>query len=478
VTESGNYEQSLKDVKLAIDIHNASGWEMERATQAVRKARQGEVEILKELGIVTKDEAEQLGKIESQSERTRAAVDKLSKTFSGGGEGTAGLEQTIAATNAKLEDTQRILGELIVEVGKSTTEFGEFLGVLDAGEHPVDTLNARLETLLNHAKSGDWEKLAGGLMMVGGAASANPALIMTGASYLGLASSNVRPRTETEAGQKELTNEALAAAGYRGTGNQVGEVPEPTAENMSGGKKKKGGGKRDPGPSGFEGEFGGHTDMTGVAIETQQMEAYKAAQEERTRILAEQEAERQRISDAAWEKDLGRLDEMVKVNKEIADKTAKAQQQQTDALWAGADAATGFAASFIKDEGGKAVILGGMEVAKAIAAGVEGNPVGAIGHAAAAAQFFAVAAQAGRGGGGKKGGPTGGSAAQPRPQPRDDDEARRATAFGAGVGSMGQQRGITVIVNQNSIAKPSPAEARLIGQTVGEEAALHIGRAM
>lgn len=463
VTESGNYEQSLADVKLAIDVHNAAGLDMQRAAEVVRKVRQGEVEVLKELGILTKDEAEKLGKVEDQSKRTAQALAKLNEKFGGGGAGTSGLEQSLNATNAKLEDTKRIMGELLVTLGEEGTgllgSMAEFMGIIDEGEHPLDAVNDRLETLLDHAQNGNWQKLAGVLLMT------NPATFTAGAAMLGVASSDVTSRTDTARGRAELTGEAIAMAGFRGTGNQVSEVPEPDAVAMSGGKPKAKH-KRDPNR--------GSDALTGAAAPTdaevwgaiweeaygRDIEAYRLAQEAKRE--AYNETLRVEAEGRQYLADLERKTQAMR--DEVEQKQQTAQQKTADAIWAAAEASAGLAKFFIKGEGAKAVIEGGMQTAYAIAAGAKGNIAGAIGHGSAAAQFFAVAAQAGSGGKkGKGGGGRGGSS------PSLSSDRERVSLMNEQNKSREARAPQTHVVNIYSTFGPSPQQSRELVDAVERE---------
>lgn len=469
---TGNYEQSLSDVSLAIDISAAKGIEFERAAEAVRKVRQGEVEVLKELGVLTKKEAEDLAKVTNEAQRTRDAVTKLTQAFGGGAEGTKGLQTTLDATHAKLERTEQLVGSIAAKLVEDGTglvaAMGEFIGVLDEGEHPLDELNDRLSVLAGHAENGDWEKLAGVLML------GNPATMGAGLALLGI---------NSQGGGSP----AAPPPGAIPQGQMVDEVPEPGAGNFSTAvPNQKTPGRRDPNagsdaltgkdtPSDFELMAIIHEEAYGKQVEAQR--AAEEAKREEYNKTVEIHNEGQKFVQDLEAKTAKMKQENADIEKANAKEKAKANQMVVDSAFAAAEGAKGLANQFIKDEGAKAVLEGGMQVAYAIANWA--NPPAAIAHGAAAAQFFAVAAQAGVGGGGSKraaggSGAAAASAASPTRTP-EQNEASAATAFGTGVGSRGGMSGLTVNVHLNSISKPSAREQRVIGQAVANEARMLVG---
>ena len=189
-------------------------------------------------------------------------------------------------------------------------------------------------------------------------------------------------------------------------------------------------------------------------------------------------AEKNRLTDEAlqFEKDSARASvELMKDVPDIigdtADMKAEAHKKDMEALDAGVQAGQQLAGAFIKDEGMKAVISGGIETARAISAGASGNIPGAIGHGAAAAQFFAVAAQAGAGGGKKRKTGRGGGGSQSGASMSREREA--VGRIGGGKGSSAAPA--PVVINVSPTFLPHQEQVRQFADDLEREARTRTG---
>lgn len=108
------------DLALAIDINADNAMGLEAASKAVQKVRAGDVEILRELGVLSKDEAAALASIKDEAKRTEIALNALNGEFRGAAEENLGLEDKLGETEAQLERMQIAMGELVAEIGEGT----------------------------------------------------------------------------------------------------------------------------------------------------------------------------------------------------------------------------------------------------------------------------------------------------------------------------------------------------------------------
>lgn len=458
VRTTGDYDQSMQDVSLALDIAAGSGWDFQRAAEAVVRVRRGEVDVLKDLGVLTKDQTDALNSMTNETDRTRTAIVELHKAFGGDAIGTKGVQSALDETIVKLGETEEALGRIantLLESGTGVVSaVGEFLGLLEEGQHPLDGFNARLNQL---AQNFEDEGLLAGIAHVGIgiAGMVNPLAAVAGMAIL-------------SSPDEEAAAPSAGGAAPRGPRPdnyfgwaQVDEVPEPQEPEA---RKEKAAKPSRPDPN------RGSDALTGADAPTD-AEVWQAIWEKAyyDDAKAQREAyQEKKAADLEYAKHLEEVDErraaaarrskedQEKIEEEQRALRKEANAKNQEMAFAAAEAATGLANSFIKDEGAKAIIEGGMQVAYAIAKAA--NPATApqaIGHAAAAVQFFAVAAQAGVGGGAaKKAAPTGAGRASALPK------ATREQADLLGETGPSAAAVAPITVNYHSVWPPTPQQVK------------------
>jgi len=500
-------EQAQEDLNLAIDIGAQTTDGLAKTTQILTKVRNGDIGPLKKLGVLTKDQIKDLGKVTDEAERTAIAMDILREKYEGAAEANAGLADAQGKTEEALKAVQVELGALVAELGdEGAGAIGalfDFITLSDDGTFSLQNFATGLRNFTASIREikQPLEDLAdvalgGGLI---GQAIRGEELTFTPAQVLSAADTRrsaeaaaaKTPAAEGPAGpqldkdtrikialeaqeeEKRIAKEAADAEKQRvkdaaeaekkktaaiaaGQAERQRLASEAEAEEQARFERQKAFRKR---VQDDEKKAAAESAKLAKAKEKTEAEAAKKAD---ARAKAIKAADKQQIADAA------------------AVEAAKKAEQQANVATAvgGAEAAVSLATSFIENEQAKAVISAAIEGARAVAAGAAGNIPGAIAHGIAAVQFAAVAAKSvgkvsgkSAGGGGTPSGGAGagaGAAAAASAGPPESQFASfqgQALAGGAGAGGGGT----TVNLTLSSFTKPSPREARVAGRAVARE---------
>ena len=143
---SGDATKALSDYRLAVDIASQANIGVEAATKLVARARNGEVEELKQLRGINKDLAADLNKVEDATTRSELAINLLSASYDGAAQANAGLIDKQNAMRFSVDDLGASIGDLGAAIGDGATgvvgSMGRFFGVLEEGQDPVTALTS------------------------------------------------------------------------------------------------------------------------------------------------------------------------------------------------------------------------------------------------------------------------------------------------------------------------------------------------
>ena len=480
---TGDVAKSREGLNLAMDIASQKNISLEAAAEKVAKVHLGEVEVLKELGILTKDEAEALGQVESQSERTSIAMQALTEKFDGAAKANKGSADEMAAMKIVAEGLEEAIGDNVDALGDFGTGLIGSLAMAATGANSAaDGLEAMRKGLTDNASAireaiGDVDALVRGLSSLDALDKASIiAPLMLGPAGVPLALANLA-RTAPDAISAGRTQEAVIAGGQP-AGMDFGvdeglDVSGSTTGSVSS-RIKRAKKKGDGGPAGFDFT----PDELRADEEAASLARAKRSEEEAAAhaAFAEMKAEEIRLQNEqnlATEIYQERIDGASQAWRDNqAAEVLKAQElalkKSNDAAQMGLGIAGNLAGQFIEGEGAKAVISAAVEGAKALsAAATPGGQASALGHAAAAGQYLVAAALAGKSGGSSGGG--GGGTASAAPAAPVANEAGGLVGAGLGGPSSGNAQGIGIVVNFSSVSKPTPEEARVIADAVADE---------
>ena len=493
--KSKDAKQSLSDLSLAVDIQAQENIDLASATDKLIKARQGDTGALKELGILTKDTEAKLASITDETLRAELAIQFLTEAYQGAAVENAGLADELASTDAQIEkvkvSTGKLVGALwtggnslvngILEVSgtlpQGTTTLEAFAGGMDILADNTLSATSEIKAFLSEIKSGDLlavisKTLKGGLI----SGETEKELIKirdraldNQAKQAGKLNVTIKEMGDVEVGgAKEslslaLKRQKIAAKSLK-TVKATKKVIENTAVFETGGFAEE--------EDTQKAEAAAQKKLD-LEIQLQEIANKRAATTEEALLIQldlesqlasvrgaslDPELESLRITEAQLKagQRLAGLNEAqrVKVETKILEEKAAAHAPVGTAIDLSAQGFSGAAELFNAGERTKAGISGGMETARAIAAGAAGNIPGAIGHGLAAAQFFAVAASSG---GGSTAPPSGGSTASPSASFSGTDTEERALANqpeARGTGSL------NIVNNYNSAFPPSPTQER------------------
>lgn len=497
--------EAESDLALAIDIQADGITDLAGATEALKKARLGDAGVLKELGVLTKNQEQQLSGIKDEAVRTRVAMELLNREFTGAAERNLGLADKLASTEEQINAVKIATGKLVTQLGSEAsglinkliltedqlnsgeTALGLFAKAMTNLSNQTSVAKDNLGFFLDEFTTEDWLRLkaAGGILSGEGVA------IVRGVAARG------RARDQQDMGASRW----MAAARKRGKAAQAKEDgafvgPQLSTDELIARAVAEDGGAKTPSKSAPE-AWKASADQ----IEMHASNHYEAMvalqykqEEELARIIEEGRAERaandltayqaetQQIKDAAAEK-IKAEKEKTAADKEATDEaTAMGQmrnQQRVDDIALGADfVATGaeVAAGFIQNEKAKLAfeaIAASARAAVSFALAFTPPPVGGPqylpGAIAQSAAAVAMAAKAGAsvssGASGKGGGGGGGGAAPSAPSPEDSS---RLSAFGQGSGGVFERQDLRQI-NIYSTFGPSPEDTRRLHATIREE---------
>jgi len=393
----------------AVNVSAAENMDLMQAVELLRKARNGEVEELKNLEGITKDQAEVIGRMPDLMQRYNTAMEVIEKRYSGAAKELKGVNEELRSFEENINLIERGLGDFSVELAKTFTgEEGK--GVFDK---IADGASKSGEALREFKKIIDGISDASAMEIIESIASGESAM------DLGLRMQDRRAREQAiiddlkrqrgfqmgmPTAPDVTTSDANVAGGVRG--NKKAKPP----------KKKPSGKAPEPARSGFEGDFDDPEIQTAFALETN-MRAFGDSSVEIAETFKDAWSD---IGDAfspvadkigsAADAMQGFGDQTEEVAQKVGGFT-EGQQTALDAVQAAGQGVANVAQQLGAPYEIIATIRGTMETAEAIAAGVAGNIPKAIGHGFAATQFFIAAGQAASGstGGVQKGGGGGGA---------------------------------------------------------------------
>ena len=429
-----------EDLALAIDINADNSLGLEKATQALSKVRNGEVEILKELGVLSKDQVTQLAAIKDESLRSQIAMQALRSEFGGAAVANKGLEDNLASSEAQLERVQIAAGKLAASLGEgSASVVGRILDVITFSERGTFTLqnfasafenfakqadvaSGRLSAFLDNATSDDWLTLIE-LDLKAWTDEAEKARedFITEVANRGRAPSGGGSPQQTPEEFRPFGPEFTAEDRIRiEKGRQdANEKAQKDKEKAAADAKREREGLRG-GLTGFE---DGDVDTfilqqaadVFIDIEKRKTEVLNAEVDKRAEAMAyEGQVREQEL--AKQEKD---FQDWKKAREEAAKEEKKAREARHSAVQQGGAIASQVAAIGIKSDQAQAVVKGAIETANALAAAAIPAPWKAAQHGVAAAAYFAAAGQGG------KAVPKGGGGAAPVVAPAVPDSTRQ-----------------------------------------------------
>lgn len=151
IDASGSATTAMTDYRLAVDIASQANIGVSQATTMLAKARNGEVEELKNLRGLNKDLAQDLGKIEDQTLRSELAVQLLSESYNGAAEANAGLVDQQNALSYSMDDLSTATGgfvSAIVDTGTGAlSAVGQFFGLLNEGQDAVSGITDMIDDM-------------------------------------------------------------------------------------------------------------------------------------------------------------------------------------------------------------------------------------------------------------------------------------------------------------------------------------------
>ena len=145
---SGDAGKAARDYALAIDIASQANIALDAATNLVAKARKGEVEELKNLRGLSKDQAASLGRITDEAQRSDLAIRALSAAYDGSAEANRGAIDEQKVFTASLEEGVVGIGDVTVAIGAAGVGFvgalAELVGLTEDGATFFSSLTARV----------------------------------------------------------------------------------------------------------------------------------------------------------------------------------------------------------------------------------------------------------------------------------------------------------------------------------------------
>lgn len=135
---SGSATSAARDYTLALDIAAQANIRFEDAVNLIAKARKGEVEELKNLRGLNKDQAQDLGKITDQATRSDLAIRALTAAYEGSAEANASAIDKQAAFKAQADELLVSIGDVTTAVGSGAAglvgALSEMVGLTESGD--------------------------------------------------------------------------------------------------------------------------------------------------------------------------------------------------------------------------------------------------------------------------------------------------------------------------------------------------------
>jgi len=472
--QTGDFAIAQGDLALAQDIAETEGRNLLEVVELLRKARNGEVEELKNLNGINKDYAEQLNRVEDATVRGEKAVMALRDAYGGASEQLSGTQNKLDAAEDGFKRIQVAVGDLVVEIGDKSAGFINKLtsvfGLIEENQSLFDEFVLSVENLatgfsLAELKFGDmagnYERIAIAAGAVGAGRSKEEARIL--ASGL---SPEVKAVLLSELAEKKTsgggapTTPTGRVAGSGGSGRTWGSqsgarfggfgqgnfremtgdlgVYDPNRQTPAPAEAKKKPRRRpprqaaglDPEISALVGSMSGANGTMDVAAE---VDADRQARDEATAAAKRHLDVINRIRDVEQE-ELDRKREFIRLEEE----RVAAQELANAAVMEGAQFGVEAAQMAGATEAQISGIRGTMELAMALSEtfgvtslGIAPNPASAVAHYASAARYFAAAAMAPGGSKAKSGGGGGGGGSaismanmERNRQQRDADQPR------------------------------------------------------
>lgn len=492
---SGDATKALSDYRLAVDIASQANIGIEQSTNLLAKARNGEVEEIKQLRGINKDLAADLGRVEDATLRAEFAVQLLTDSYEGAAEQNAGLIDKQNALKFSMEDLGASAGNLTSAIGTGAVglvgSVGKLFGVLEEGQDPVTTLTKSFNGFADAIREATQPVLD--LVEAGGALGA----VFSGRTIFEVISDADTRRALAAQKRKEANKEAEKTAKDENeeaektvtVQQKITRELERQAEAKKAAVRKRPSRKpksRDVDPSGFIGDFRDQADIDKERdAEIEELKKIDALEQELALrdAIAQLEidgrsfdAERlailnSELTDTEKKLELQRLMVAEKEAEVSATRSAaQAVTAQADAYGAvttgllelaGAGQAATIAQAAL--DGAKATYLAGIEFGL-------GNFVGAAALGVAAAQAFALAGSsavslAGGGGGGSRSASrsAGGQSASSTPV---GQSARENRGF---EGALTPGNAV-YNVSFRSLTKPTPQEAREVAASLNLDA--------
>lgn len=472
VDQTGNAQTANEDLALAVDIAAQEHRELKDIVELLRKARNGEVDELKNLDGINQDVAQSLAQISDSGERAEVAISRLREAYAGAAEENQGLENRLAALEQGSVRLTAALGKVVVALGDQAGGLIgstlEYFGILKSEEMTLTNTVTAFENLANAIANVDVAQLvelsaSGGLL--GLALGTNDELV----AELRSAADKGKGKAPTGDGSNKPAPGKKQGESVRPM-DDLDKALNASGEEIEAHDKKRALERQRRLQDEERARKQAHADRMAALRERQDAEdRHHEAENRRHETTLDNLAEERRARTEAAQAAIDALKKQEDADARKAGEDQKVYdarlQLEQDVAGASADAAAAIAGSVIENEGAKAAILSAMEAAKAIAASFE-NPAAAIAHGVAAAQFAIIAAKAGRGGPKAKGG--GGGAAGARSQRSRDRED--ASLLGERARSSGAPAVPPLVVNIQSSFPPSPEQAAALANAVHRDA--------
>lgn len=510
VDASGDASKAMTDYRLAVDIASQENMSLEQATSLLAKARNGEVEELKNLRGLNKDQAQQLGQVEDATERASIAVQFLTESYDGAAEANAGLEDKSKALKAQFETLQTATGQLLVEIGEGGVglvgAIGSLLGIVEKDALEGD-LFGRFADGMRRFASAVGETFDYVVMLVAGLDG-----LMEGKSLMDIideaesakARARLKQQQEQQKQDEERKEEVREDLGGGKTATErLADADKKGSTRPRSARKQKGGSSVDP--EDFEGGF---DDAEAEFVREKELEAERLKLE----LMREQDALRQvelehaiRVAEikaqnldpemrslrlmqeqeraaSAMNQAVAQINQTQKQRVPTEQELAGLANQEAQARMSYVDALTGGAKGLIstlaQGEAAKrasAALDAAVLSYKAVEMFVLGDYARAGAAALGAAQATAVAAGAGGGVSGGGAGKMAGGAAPPQQRSPEDLARMNARVLSEELRENDAARSVTYNLNWRSVARPDYRDARQMLSAVRDAAGLSIG---
>lgn len=478
IDQTGNVRVAQEDLALAVDIAAAENMELERSVEALRKARNGEVEELKNLDGINKDLAESLNKIEDASTRGEEAIRHLKEEYKGAAEETRGLENDLdQLKNTIDEKLLPSVGKLVTKIAGSGEDGGlvgaiaglvggdKERGLIQRWSDQLDSIGTDIDNLVERPS---FETLTKALF----------AFQRGGARFIGLLDEEegAAPRGGGLEGAPDIRPGAVMG---------MQEVPEPASPSTGKKKRKRRARGKQEKDSGLReaalGAGEGFLEQQEAARQAEQQRKDLQALFEHRQKLREQET--QQFKEQLAERQMAFKRKLAN-DQRLAEQAAQARMdiqrqetlQQISGISETVTAATDGLASLAKNEkAALALQIGGAAARAALTWAYVATPPpvggpqylpGAIAQTTAVARMIA---EAGGGGGAAPKRPTGASAAGASARGRGQGGSPQETTL-IGEGSRASRGGgagpSPLVVNVNSAFPPSPEQAAQLAKAV------------